>query len=131
MTEEELEHFGDTYEKLNELCEKLFDDLENLERKYKAPKSYRRHYSYDGVNVECGPFTLNGSYSYSGDWGNTTYDVSFKAFANSDFYLARYEAELMERERQRLEVEKCRKDLEEQKERKLLEELKKKYEYYK
>lgn len=128
MTEEELDQFGDTYEKLNELCESLFEKLEELERTYKIPKSYRERYGYDGFTVECGYFTLKGSYSHQGNWGNTDYDVSFKAFANTDFYLARYEAELMERERQRLEVEKCRKDLEEVNERRLLEKLKQKYE---
>ena len=100
-----MAEFERQYEIVYNAAEKLFDQIERLDYKYRL--GYRERYSFDGFSIECGYIELKGSYSYQGDWGNVTYDLSLEEFANPETYLAMREAEhlLKRREHKAKEAE--------------------------
>ena len=124
MEYDDLIKFEKTYEHIDKKCENIFDSIEALDKNY-TPLKYRESFDYDNFIVESGFITIRGSYCYQNDSVPISYAISFKSFLNSDLFLARLEAELMEKQRVRLEKHRLDKET---KELELLAKLKEKYE---
>lgn len=130
MTLEELEQFVPTYEQIQEKSVKLYNTLDQLDKKYKLPNSYSSDgwYDFDYFIVEPNYIDLHGSYSVQGDWGNKSYTLTLQEFVNSDDYIKQYEQKLVDRLEKYKQKEKDRKACEEERERETYLKLKEKYE---
>lgn len=104
--------FRKQYEEINERAENLFDALNNLEKKY-SESQYRTEYEYDRFSFYGKDIELHGSYSWQGDWGETSREVSIEDFLNPEAYLQAREDKLKaakEEKEERLKKEKTDKE---------------------
>lgn len=100
ITKESMAEFERQYDIVNEAAEKLFNQIEHLDYTYRL--GYAARYSFDGFEIEyCGCITLKGSYSFQGDCGNITYDLSFEEFSNPEEFLKQREAEHLKKRSER------------------------------
>ena len=126
LTLENMRDFEDGYTSVDQAAKKLFDSIEALEHRYK--NGYRDYYEYDNFCIECGYITLEGSYSYRGNGGKSTYDLKLESFANLDAYLEEYEAKLIEKQQERKRAADARADQKEKEEFEQYMKLKAKFE---
>lgn len=99
ITKESMAEFERQYEIVNDAAGKLFDQIEHLDYTYRL--GYAARYSFDGFEIDYGCITLKGSYSFQGDWGNITYDLSLEEFSNPEEFLKQREAEHLKKRSER------------------------------